>query len=78
VFPNPVVKNLIINESQIRLYDRTIELYAMDGKKMLLSLIPAGQQQMTIDVSRFQAGMYMMRIKDGLTYKISKFMVVKQ
>jgi hypothetical protein len=77
VYPNPVGKTLFINESQIRLYDRAIELYAIDGKKMLQSLIPAGQQQMVIDVSYFQAGMYLMRIKDGIMYTMSKFMVVK-
>ncbi|MFD2916954.1 BspA family leucine-rich repeat surface protein [Psychroserpens luteus] len=69
VFPNPTHKNLVINSSKETI--SIIEIHDISGK-LLLSFNDINSLTKTINLSKLNQGLYMMRVNENQVYKIIK------
>ncbi|MEN0004808.1 MAG: T9SS type A sorting domain-containing protein, partial [Bacteroidota bacterium] len=74
VYPNPVVDQLVleINEAGYQRY----RIWQTDGRLMTQQALPKGQQQISIDWSRFVHGMYILEVIGE--QRIEVFRIIKQ
>jgi len=79
VFPNPVISEFTIYDLGIKIYG--IEIYDMLGQIVFQSKISPDvsglKSQITIDVSKWNAGIYVVQIKSESFIETKKFIVVK-
>ena len=77
VFPNPTAEKFKVQSSKFKVENATIELYDFTGKKILEKQIPAGTENVEIDVSTLNSGMYFCKIQFS-NKCVTKKIVVKQ
>ena len=66
LFPNPAKDKLILKSQLIIDENSTLELYDLNGRKLLEQSIRKGQETSEIDVSHLQCGIYLCRLSsDG-------------
>jgi hypothetical protein len=72
VFPNPVVNNLTLIHPQAA-NNAIMQLYALDGKLVLLRNVQIGAVQTSIDVSALSKGVYIVVFTNGNNKQSFKF-----
>lgn len=79
LYPNPAKDEVTIRYDVRESKETTIQLFDMTGKQLeFIQLVPAiGTQETTIDVRRFEQGMYFLRVHVGDQSIIKKFVIAK-
>jgi hypothetical protein len=65
IFPNPAQNEFNVSGFKFNTYGGTVELYDLNGKKLLENQIPAGFEEINIDISRLQSGIYFCHLVFG-------------
>ncbi len=63
VYPNPAVTVISLQSAVFSQQSSIVELFDLNGKKLLEKSIPKGSEEVTVDVSRLQNGVYLCRIQ---------------
>lgn len=63
LFPNPAVNEFRVFSSEFRVSGATLELFDLNGEKLLEKQIPKGTEEFTVDVSNLINGLYFCRIQ---------------
>lgn len=69
VYPNPVKDKLVLAMSaELRQKVSSIEIYSMEGRKVVSQQVNSAQESTVMDVSELSSGMYLMqiRLQDGV------------
>jgi len=77
VFPNPAGRKFKVQSSKFRVEDAVIELYDLNGGKLFEKRIPHGSENIEIDVSRLQTGMYFCKISTDRKSITKKLIIQK-
>jgi hypothetical protein len=77
VFPNPTRDQLIINFSKVSTPIEQIEIYDVSGKSVYLQKITfsEGNDNLVLDVSQYQAGVYFLNVQGIESLQIIRFVV---
>ena len=73
IYPNPAREEFRVSSLEFRVGGAVIELYDLNGRKMLQKTIPQGSSEITVDVSGLESGIYFCRIttaKGSVTKKV--------
>lgn len=73
IYPNPADKEFGVRSLEFGVGDATIELYDLNGRKILEKQIPKESKEITVDVRRLKSGLYFCRItteKGSVTKKV--------
>ncbi len=73
LYPNPAMGEFRVRSPEFGDGNAVIELYGLDGRKLLEKQIPKGTDKINIDVSMLQSGLYLCRInteKGSVTKKL--------
>ncbi len=73
IYPNPAGNEFKVYNLKFKVESSKIELYDLNGRKILEKQIPEGSEEVKINVSRFHSGVYMCRIsteKGSITKKL--------
>jgi hypothetical protein len=62
IYPNPAKNKFEIWSSEFRENETTMELFDLNGKKLLEKQIPAGTETVELDVSTLVNGVYFCRL----------------
>ena len=62
MFHNPAVNEFKVQSLNFKVSRATIEIYDLNGKKLLEKQIPAGSEEVTVDVSSLESGLYLCRL----------------
>jgi len=76
IYPNPTVNEFRVRNSEFRVSRAALELFGVDGRKLLEKNIPAGSEEVTVDVSMLQSGVYLCRITVD-NKSVTKKLVIK-
>lgn len=63
LYPNPAANEFQVSGLEFGVGAATIELYDLNGRKLLKKPIPAGSKDITVNVSHLQSGLYFCRIQ---------------
>jgi len=58
IYPNPAKDKFSIQSSVLKVEEATIEIYDLNGRKLLDKHIPAGTDEIEINVSQLEAGLF--------------------
>jgi hypothetical protein len=58
MYPNPAKNKFKVKSIKFKVYDATLEIYDLHGRKLLEKQIPAGSLTFEIDVSSLESGVY--------------------
>jgi hypothetical protein len=72
IFPNPVVNAFVLSHDKAG-NDAVVEVYAADGKKVLVKQVQASSVQTNVDASTLVKGSYLVIYSDGTTRASAKF-----
>jgi photosystem II stability/assembly factor-like uncharacterized protein len=75
VFPNPVHKNLFIKCSDLKTENGNIQILSIDGKEVLKKEIRQGSENIEIDVSHLETGMYLCKISTNNKSSTKKLII---
>ena len=73
VFPNPASNEVTITGNLTAI--NKITLFSIDGKKVYVNNIQTNQNIVTIDISKFQKGIYLINIENSTSRLIKKLVV---
>lgn len=76
IYPNPVVTELKINPGTSDSKDISVEIRNILGTSLLSKSYPAGGGTITIDMSKFSTGTYLLTLKQGKVNSVHK--IIKQ
>jgi len=62
IYPNPTANEFKVQSQKKKVEEATIELYDLNGRKLLKKSIPKGQESTEVDVSGLQSGVYFCRL----------------
>jgi hypothetical protein len=62
IYPNPAVEEFRVLSSEFRVSRAALELFGVDGRKLLEKSIPKGSEEVTVDVRSLQSGLYFVRL----------------
>jgi photosystem II stability/assembly factor-like uncharacterized protein len=62
IYPNPAKDKFSIQSSVFKVEEATVEIYDMNGRKLLEKQIPKGSETVEVDVSNLQSGIYFCRL----------------
>ncbi|MBT6007360.1 MAG: T9SS type A sorting domain-containing protein, partial [Prolixibacteraceae bacterium] len=62
IFPNPADEKFKVRNSEFKVGDAIVEIYDLNGIKLLEKNIPAGNETTEIDVGSLQNGVYFCRV----------------
>jgi len=62
IVPNPAKDKFEVWSSEFKAGSATIELYDLNGRKLLEKQIPSGTEKFELDVSGLNSGVYMCRV----------------
>ena len=62
IYPNPAVNEFGVSSSEFRVSQATVEIYDLNGRKLLEKTIPKGAETVEIDVSGLESGVYLCRL----------------
>lgn len=77
LFPNPAEEKFKVQSSEFNFEDATIELYDLNGRKLLQKQIPAGTNIAEIDVSHLKNGVYLCRLFSG-NYSATQKLIIQK
>ena len=77
IFPNPAVDKFQVHNSGFRVSTATIELYDLNGKKLLEKDIPKGTKIIEIDVSSLDSGVYFCKLNTE-NHSVTKKVIIKK
>ena len=63
IYPNPAVDDFRVRSLEFGVSQATLELFDLNGRKLLEKQIPKGTEVFTVDVSNLQSGLYFCRIR---------------
>ena len=63
IYPNPAGDEFTVQSLLFKVSRTFVELYDLNGRKLLEKNIPRGSQEVTVDVSSLQSGFYFCRIR---------------
>lgn len=64
IYPNPALSDLMIENGELKI--QSVEIYDLMGKNVYSEKpIPGNQKSLTIDISKFDSGIYFVAIKDA-------------
>lgn len=77
IYPNPTVDVINIDYEQAKSGSLTLEVFDLNGKRMIQKSLKGKQENLSIDISNFEKGQYLFRLidadsKDLVVYKIIK------
>jgi hypothetical protein len=73
IYPNPAQSRFKVQSSKFKVEDSEIEIYDINGRKLLEKQIPAGVNEIEIDVSQLRNGVYFCKLstkKESVTKKL--------
>lgn len=73
IFPNPAKSQFRVQGLKLKVENTTIEIYGLAGKKLLEKPFPAGSENIEVDVSHLENGVYLCRMimnKKSMTKKL--------
>lgn len=73
MFPNPVKD--ILTVKNIRNNVKLIQVYTIDGRKLLEKVVDSNETEMKLDMSRFANGTYVLKASDGQSNQTKMIMV---
>jgi len=76
LYPNPATGEFRVFSSEFRVSRATLELFSVDGKKLFEKQIPAGNEEITVDVRSLHSGIYFCRITVG-NKSVTKKLVIE-
>ena len=76
IYPNPAVDEFWVRSLEFGVCQATLELFDLNGRKLLEKNIPAGSKEMTVDVSSLQSGFYFCRVQTE-TGSATKKLIIK-
>ncbi|RLD45256.1 MAG: hypothetical protein DRI89_01530 [Bacteroidetes bacterium] len=62
IFPNPAGNEFRVSTSGFRVSQATLEIFDLNGRKLLEKSIPKGSEEVTVDVSGLMSGVYLCRL----------------
>lgn len=77
VFPNPAVEEFKVQSLRFKVGGATLELYDLNGRKLLEKHIPKGTEEMKVDVSSLQSGVYLCKISTN-EYSVTKKLIIQK
>jgi photosystem II stability/assembly factor-like uncharacterized protein len=77
IFPNPAKDKLQVAGCGLQVEDVTIELYDLNGRKLIEKQIPAGSEIVEVDVSSLQSGIYFCRLISE-KFSITKKLIIQK
>jgi len=77
IFPNPVKDKFIVQSQKFKVEDAHIEIYDLNGRKLLEKQISAGTGEIEIDVSHLKSGVYFCKLITEKANATKKLMIQK-
>ena len=77
IYPNPATDEFEVKSPEFEADGATIELYDLNGRKLLERQIPKGSREITVDVRSLQSGMYFCRVTIGDETAAKKLVIKK-
>ncbi len=77
IYPNPIGNEFKVQSLKFKVGDATVELYDLNGKKLLEKYIPAGSEEITVDVHHLHRGLYFCRLTIGNKSVTKKLIIQK-
>ena len=77
VFPNPARKEFSVSSPEFRVEDCTIELYDLNGRKLLSKNIRKGNETVGMDVSSLKSGIYLCKVSTE-KYSVTKKIIIQK
>ena len=77
IYPNPTAGKFRVQCSEFKVEDATIELYDLNGRKLLEKQISAGTENVEIDVSHLKNGIYFCRLVSE-KYSATKKLIIQK
>jgi hypothetical protein len=62
IYPNPAGKKFGVRSSEFGVNGGTLEIYDLNGRKLLEKQIPKGSETVEVDVSSLESGVYFCRL----------------
>ncbi|RLD45255.1 MAG: hypothetical protein DRI89_01525, partial [Bacteroidetes bacterium] len=62
IFPNPAIDEFRVQSSEFKVSGATLQLFGLNGKKLLEKTIPKGSEEIAVDVNKLESGMYFCRV----------------
>ena len=62
IYPNPAKCKFKVQGQKFKVVDAKIEIYDLNGRKLLNKQFPAGTEEIEVDVSNLQSGIYFCKI----------------
>ena len=77
VFPNPASDKISLQSAVFRQQSTTVELYDLNGRKLLNKHIPAGSEEVKINVSGLKSGVYFCKVSTE-KYSVTKKLIIQK
>jgi hypothetical protein len=77
IFPNPAVGELQVSSYGFRVSGATVEIYDLNGKKLIEKHIPQGNESFELNVSGLKSGVYFCRISTK-EYSVTKKLIIQK
>lgn len=77
IYPNPAVDKFNVHGLKFKVGGSTIELYDLNGSKLLEKQIPVRTEAVEMDVSGLQSGLYFCRISTK-EYSVTKKLMIQK
>ncbi|MCF6171647.1 MAG: T9SS type A sorting domain-containing protein [Bacteroidales bacterium] len=77
VFPNPASTVVNLQSAACSLQSATIEIFNLNGKKVIEKQIPAGSEKVEVDVSSLQIGVYFFRVSTE-EHSVTKKLIIQK
>ena len=75
IYPNPATNAVNIQLEPLSQHSSTVEIYDLNGRKLLEKQIPKGSEEVTVDVRGLAPGMYLAKLQSGGRIGVSKLIV---
>ncbi len=75
IYPNPAINEFRVRSLKFRVNQATVEVYDLNGKKLLQKQIQKGSEEVTVDVRGLAPGMYLAKLQSGDRIGVSKLIV---
>ena len=77
IYPNPADGEFRVQSLEFRLSRAALQLFGLDGKKLLEKTIPKGSEEITVDVRSLKSGVYFCRLTIGNKSVTKKLIIQK-
>ncbi|RLD73342.1 MAG: hypothetical protein DRI87_04220 [Bacteroidetes bacterium] len=76
IYPNPASEEFQVAGYRLQVGGATIEIYDLNGRKLLEKTIPKGSEEITVDVRSLHSGLYFVRLTVG-NKSVTKKLIIK-